>query len=157
MTAVYSPPASIANRSASDQTISTSTWTRISWDTVVNDDEGMLNLGSDATKFTIPAGFTKARFTLYVTWDSNSTGNRFLSIEKNDGGSEGAGTGIAVSMNAAQNESGHSLQTPWIEGLSTSNYFHAWVWQSSGGNLDVHGNAVGGFGGFSSMMAELAA
>jgi hypothetical protein len=148
-------PTTIVNRSASDQSISSSTWTRVSWDTVVNDDESMANLGSDATKLTIPAGYTKARFSAYVVWDNNGTGNRLVSLEKNDGGSEGGGTGIACTMNPSVNESGASLVTPWIEGLSTGDYFHLWVW--AGTSLDLHGNGELGFGGFTSLMAELAA
>jgi hypothetical protein len=154
---VFSPPATIVNRSSTNQSVANNTWVRVTWDTIVNDDEGLINLGTDATKLILPAGFTKVRFTAYTVWDNNSTGNRLMSIEKNDGNTQGGGTGIAALLVAAQGESGHSLTTPWIEGLSASDSFHLWVLQTSGGSLNLRGTTSASFGGFSSLMAELVA
>lgn len=149
-------PTTIVNRSASTLSVSNATWTRISWDTVVNDDLSMSDLGSDATKLTMPSGYTKARFSAFVTWTSSSDGIRLMSLEMNDGGTEGDGTGIAALLKEAVNESGASLVTPWIYDLDSSDYFHLWVYQSSGSSLNLRGSGEAAFGGVSSLMVELA-
>jgi len=154
----FTPPTTIVSRASGNQSVSNNTWVRVTWDTVVVDDESMANLGSDATKLIMPAGYTKVRFTVYVVWDNAAGGNRLISIEKNDGGTQGAGAGIACLIAPGENESGHSLTTPWITGLvAGTDYFNVWVLQSSGGAIGLHGDSEAGFGGPSSWMAELAA
>lgn len=146
-------PASVQITRATAQTYTTGTWTAASFSTVTFDDTGAAtNIGSTPTRIIIPTGYTKVRFTGYMCWANNSTGGRFMSIEKNSAGVEGAGLSIGVMINAARNESGNSLTTEWVTTVA-GDHFEMFMLQDSGGDLAT--KSAGVFGNSISFTAEL--
>lgn len=136
------------------QSISDSTWTRVVFDNEEVDEDGAGDLVGDAHRITVPGGFTQAMFTFYTAWANNSSGKRLVSVEKNGGGVEGAGTVVGAVFNTAVNETGVEVITKWLA-VTPGDYFEFWVWQDSGGARNLSGSAV--FGGPTYAMAEFKA
>lgn len=121
-------------RRTTDQTISNSTDTRVSFDTEDYDDSGFANLGANATRITIPSG-RDGRYEIggNVSFKTGGgAGSRALNLVMNGdyttvlGGSTCGGTANPVHLNAV-------IQLNLVAG----DYLELQVNQQSGGNLDI--------------------
>lgn len=126
------PHVSLTNSSA--QTISNSSATRVTaWDTETIDVGGLHDTGTDPSRITIPTG----QEGLYLVggtmwWASNSTGRRIMYFYKN--GSDAEIGGYAYSPSVAGDNRRSSTA---IFSLSAGDYVEMFVFQDSGGNLDL--------------------
>lgn len=133
--------------------VSNATWTVVPWDVEAFDDAAAHSTSSNTSRIVVPSGYTRARFTAYANWASNNTGARRISIERNAGGVQGAGSGDAASgLQAAQNESGRNADTGVLT-VTAGDYYEMFVQQESGGALNLIG-PLGSFGGRSYFQAE---
>lgn len=119
--------------------IANNTFAAQSWvaSDIVQDVLGAWASGSP-TRFTTPAGYTKARFTMQATWTSNSVGNRWAYAQANGSGSNLVMENVVPGVN----EGACAAQSVWITGLSpSSDYFEFFFAQNSGGALNLTGGA----------------
>lgn len=130
-------PLTIVSRAA-DQTISNGSWTAVSWDTKVQDDVGAFSSASP-TVLTVPDGYTRAKCVAYTVWNNNSTGQRFMRIDKAHAGSTAT---LKVLVLAAAFESGETIPTRWLS-VAPGDTLSVLVIQSSGANLGLAGTGDG--------------
>ena len=115
-----------------NQEIDNETWTNISFDTEDRDDAGFADLGTDATKITIPTGYGGTfRVNVYWNFEANATGQRQVKVYLN-----GGATNLVTEAHAAH-ALGFACTTTGEGGLSATNYIQVAVWQNSGGALDL--------------------
>ena len=121
---------------SAQQTIANVTFTNVNWDTESYDTNGFHDNSINNDRFTIPAGFGgKYLLTANATWVSNSVGERILVFTKN--GSQAGGWVRA--LNGSSEALGQS--TTFVLDLSPGDYVGVQVYQTSGGNLNLHESA----------------
>lgn len=113
--------------------------TIVSFDSVETNElgSGFSDLGTDATKITIPRK-GKYRVSAYQQWAPNNTGYRYLDIRLNGGnaiGTNGQTVVPATGVNTRMTVNSTVLT------LSEGDYLQMYVEQTSGGNLDLIVNA----------------
>ena len=128
----------LAYLNAASQAIADSTVTKINWDTQEYDTDGFFAPTSNS--FIIPAGFTglKARLSTRVTWEGNTTGNRTVTILKNNNILYPGCSPNAISEADGTETLGMAAQTGIII-LVDGDDFEVQVEQKSGGSLNVLG------------------
>lgn len=136
----YSPTLTIVKRAA-DQAITLNTWTAVSYDTTTIDTPGGFSSGTP-TRITVPAGYTKVRFTSYVVWQNSGSAQRLQQIEKN------GTTTLQFNAVSTQNETGSTMITPWLT-VTAGDYFRILV--NSGASINLSGT---GFAGPSLLQVE---
>lgn len=113
------------------QSIPNSSWTSLTFDTKVFDDVGAVDLATHNERMTVPAGVNRARYTLNMIWANNGGGIRYGQITNTNS------TWWFPSMMPANNESGATIVTPWMD-VSAGEAVYANVIQTSGGNLAIY-------------------
>ncbi len=117
-----------------NQTISDTTATAISFDTELFDTNALVNIGGNPTRITIATSGSYV-FGAHVLWD-NAAGRRFLYITKN-GSSELTGCDIHTSNEEAE------CSFSMTDYFTAGDYIELWAYQTTGGNLDVISNSSG--------------
>ena len=116
-----------------DQTISTATDTALTWQAEIFDTDAFHSTSSNTSRITIPAGKGgKYEFSFALRWSGNATGYRNVSFYVN--GSTGAIINRVINLNASDPIMNGSV----LLDLSAGDYFELYVYQNSGGNLDVN-------------------
>ncbi|AXQ69750.1 tail protein [Caulobacter phage CcrSC] len=131
------PPRTRLHRAAT-QTIPTTTWTAIQWDTEVEDAVNAYTSAAN-TRITVPAGVSKARVTGYLTWADNVAGATIgMALRRNgvETGSSG-GTPLAVSRTGIA-ESHLNMTSEWFS-VTPGDYYEVYALQSTGGNANING------------------
>jgi hypothetical protein len=125
---------------------SSGNWLAIPWSGTERADVAAWSAGN-ATRLTVPSGFTKARFSAYVVWANSVSGRRHFRIDKNGSATLQGFFG----PNAGSNEAGRDMQTRWLA-VTAGDYFEILAFQDTGGTLNVEGP---GFAGPSWFQVEL--
>ena len=94
---------------------------------------------TNTSRFTIPSGKDgKWLFTGIVTWGSNATGYREIKIRKNNT----ASTEVYNIMGPPSVAASPSMGVSYIADAVATDYFELYVKQTSGGSLNVEGDAT---------------
>jgi len=121
-------------------TISNTTFTALPMDSEIFDVGGYHSTSSNTSRITIPSG--KGGYYLvyvYLTVQSNSTGERLVKIYKNGAFVDANGDPkIAVSTNGRPAQSMTTIMS-----LSAADYIEVYVYHNSGGNLNYENNYFG--------------
>jgi len=128
-----------------DQTLTTSTFTAIAFGASSAEDydtDGIHDPATNNSRFTVPAGITKVRLTGKISFAANSTGQRFVDIQKN-GSSAYAGYASAEAGNAGATDATQMIVTTPVLVVVGGDYFELRGWQNSGGDLAAKGEAAG--------------
>lgn len=117
-------------------TVTTATWTLVTLDSERNDTDTLHSTASNTGRL------TAARDGLYLVvfngnFASNSTGFRGVQVRLNAAGNAASGTAIAVKSVAAVNGDRTGLNLVTLYQLSAGDYVESFVYQNSGGNLNL--------------------
>lgn len=118
-------------RLAVDQTLTTATTTPINWDTDVSDALGWHDTSTNKSRITV----TESGLYLVdavLSFNANTTGNRFIAIQVNGGAIPGRGS---VSTNTVSNTASCNLSQ--IIELVAGDYIEITGYQNSGGDLTI--------------------
>jgi hypothetical protein len=120
------------------QTISNNTATQITFDTETFDTDGFHSTVSNTSRITIPSGKGGYYlFNLTITYDNNTSGERQLTLIKN----QTDPSGIMFKMTQLVPLSGkNTYSRSFIVNASAGDYFEMETYQTSGGNRTVEGN-----------------
>jgi hypothetical protein len=131
--------------SVANQTISNSSFTALSFATsgppspsLTYDELGVFN-SATPTRLIVPPNIHKVQLDAYVLWDANPYGVRILRIYKN--GSPMPFLDERQSIIGGDNTA-NQIRTPGPINCVPGDYFEAYVWQNSGGNLNALNNYV---------------
>ncbi|MCZ7593713.1 MAG: hypothetical protein M5U16_01455 [Hyphomicrobium sp.] len=126
------------NRSTA-QSIPNSAWTVVNWTTEAFDNGAMADLGTQASRLTIPAG-QGGRYVVsaQVGYAANATNGRWVQLYKNGAGVSHSycNTPASASLGGAQ-----SVSCSWIVDVAAADYLELRTYQNSGGALDVQSGA----------------
>lgn len=127
------------------QTISTATWTDVTWNTEIFDTDAFHDNATNNSRITIPTGKGGYyRITVLAYWNAASaTGNRVVAIAKN-------GTRQATSELQGSSVSGPVNVRTQVLNLVAGDYLTMQVYQGSGGNMDIWKQDAPGSGGYQS-------
>lgn len=120
------------------QTISNSTFTALNWNSENIDTNAFHSTSVNTSRITIPTGYAgKYLLNAMVEWGASSTGRRITEFRKN-------GSGGTLNYVQPQPTSTSGLTVTWsgIADLIVGDYVEVWVWQTSGGNLDVNMSSI---------------
>ncbi|UTU10023.1 putative tail protein [Caulobacter phage RB23] len=123
---------------AAVQSIPTSTWTAVQWDTETEDAVNAFVSGAN-TRVTIPVGVKAARVTAYANWvTSVDAANVGMALRRNgvEIGSTG-GSPIAASR-PGQYQSHLNFTSEWFT-VTAGDYYEMFVFQNSGSSQDLNG------------------
>jgi uncharacterized protein YaiE (UPF0345 family) len=137
-------PLTTLTRNSTAQSIPNATWTAISYDTVVQDNPSAFSGGSP-TIITVPSGYTRVRVTSYVTWDNNSTGNRYHEIIYDS-------ATVRLDVRKARNETCNTISAMFV--VAATKTFQIQVHQTSGAALNLGGPNGSFFTGPSTLQLE---
>jgi hypothetical protein len=114
------------------QSIPTSTYPMVTWNTESYDTDGFHDTTTNTSRFTIPAGKAgKYLFVLKTTFNSsNNTGARILYFFKN-------GTEILESEFSLSTRGNLQMCLTSVQSAAVADYFEMGVFQSSGGAIDL--------------------
>ena len=115
----------------SNQTIADNTVTDVIWTTEVFDDATLWTAGTP-TRFTIPAGFTRAALQFSLEWASAPVSNSYVKILKN--GAATAGLPMISFSNIRRGSAPSAMVA-----VTAGDYFTLQVYQNIGSALDVTG------------------
>jgi len=123
---------------STDSTISTGTWTVVSWNTDDINTDGMHSTTTNNTRLT--AAITgKYYYTFNAFFGGSNVGTRYVAVDKNAGGALFGSTTPIHSFQGGfvANSLGYAagLVISDTVSLSAGDYIEAFVWQDSGGNL----------------------
>lgn len=123
-----------------NQTISNSTATALSFDAELFDTDGFHDNSTNPTRMTIPAGLG-GKYLLWseAEWTGNTTGERLSYFQKN-----GVATAFGLVRETPGNTSDHDISMSYIMDLSAGDYVEAIYQQSSGGNLAIQTRSSAG-------------
>lgn len=128
-------PYSVVYTSAA-QTISTSTFTAVGFDAEISDDYAMHDNVTNNSRLTIPTGEDGLYLVVFkLEWASNSSGDRITRLYVNGSGNNYAYTRIPPS---ASSFTAYTVSA--VLPLSAGDYVQQYVWQNSGGDLDITAN-----------------
>jgi len=127
---------SCTNTAGTTQSISTATWTAITFNAEDFDTDSFHSTSSSTSRITIPAGKAgKYLLTSHVYLDSSSgTGRRFGSFYKNGAEAQVARVEVAVSTGTYI-----GMVNTIILNLAVADYVEVYFYQSSGGTLSTAG------------------
>ena len=120
---------------STDQIVSASTWTTLSWDQHSIDDASVYDSGN-TSRAIVPAGVTRARVQAFLSWDPNNSNIRHHEIRKNAGGRESSGVAVTASVIMAGDQASTNMDSGWIE-VTPGDYFEVFVYQNSGDTRSV--------------------
>ncbi len=127
-------PNLVVTRRSSTQTISNGAWTAVQWNDDVYDGSGLHSTSSNSDIVYIKSpGFY--RVDLNALFDANATGGRLARIHVN--GSEIDGTTVRSQPASGQSA---SVTTSCVRFFNTGDQVQAFVYQNSGGDLDLVAN-----------------
>jgi len=130
------------------QSISTSTYTNVTFNTENIDTNGFHSTSTNTDRITIPTGFAgKYRFTAQVRFDSNATGYRRMDIEI-------SGSSVTNAIASPVSGAGTSFTTTGIYNCAVGDIITLAVFQSSGGSLDLTSGSTGSAQGATVFSAE---
>ena len=118
---------------STDQSITTSTNTYLSFDSEVYDTNNFHETSTNNSRITIPKGISVVEVFCAVRWAANSTGFRVVELAKNNDASE---RGCPRHLISASNDTSTSMSSAPLY-VSENDYFEVQVYQSSGSNLNV--------------------
>ena len=127
-------------KKTADQTLTTSTYTVLSWDSENFDTDTMHNNVTNNTRITIPSG--KTGYYLLsgsISFGSNGAGNRIVRAYKN-----GADFRWLAAMDAAATGNFTVVSFSQTISLTAADYLEIYAFQSSGGDLNVNADAEAG-------------
>lgn len=116
-------------RKTASQSVPNTTVTAVTFDDEYMDDAGAHDTTVNNTRFTIPAGYTRAKMKGQLAWQTNSTGNRQASIRKN------AASDVSVYITPVL-ATRISVETP-LMAVSAGEYFELYAYQDSGVALNL--------------------
>lgn len=124
-----------------NQSIGNNVATVLNFNTEYYDDAPLHEGVTNPSRMTIPAGYSRAKFTAQVTFGASAVGDRRIELLKNNS--------ILFAGRVAQDvpaaNTGNtilSFESPWL-GVTSGDYFEVRALQDSGGALDVLGVATG--------------
>ncbi len=132
----------------SNQSVTTATNHIITWDTVLNDEGGWVNLGADDEVFTVPVGLgiTHVRLLAFVMWAASASANRRLVQFRRNGST--LDLYGAIIRNAILKDDGggppHQHVISPIVSANPGDTFSVLVWHDHGSDLTIQpstGNA----------------
>lgn len=120
--------------------ISDSVQTVLGWESEVYDTDGFADLGTEATRLTVPSGqgITRVQVLCGIQWAPSSSGDRWVEILKN--GVEVNGLPSYLGPTDGNNRSRVALASAPIA-VNDGDHFECRVWQNAGGSLDVESAA----------------
>jgi len=122
------------------QTITTGTWTTVTWDTTAVIDEVGAFSGASPTLITVPSGYTKCRISIRTVWQNDASVFRYAQVQCSQ-------SGIALpimTVHSQTNEAGNHAISKWVTGLSAGSTFLLQVLHNKGSNSTF--SPTGGFG-----------
>lgn len=121
---------------STDLTISNTTWTVVTWDTESFDTDGLHSTSSNTSRLTIALAGKYLTACTYA-YEASTVGSRWISIEKNSNGTQGAGTILCiVDVQAVTDSTFGTLGVAFtIDNLAANDVLEVFTWQDSGGNL----------------------
>lgn len=130
---------------SSVQTITTATWTLLTWNAedwdLVRGTAGTQHDTSSTTARLFARQDGKYQVTLFTSWAANTTGIRVGVIQKNSEALPAtANTGVyqgGYAISAPSTSVTTTISAPALVQLNTGDYVAAVVFQNSGGNLDI--------------------
>ncbi len=119
-----------------DQAISNATFNMLTWDVEEYDTDSIHSNVTNNSRLTVPAGVTRVKVICHIDWDGNTSGDRIIDIRRNGNtsGTVGVGGNIIPSTNFGDLE--HHATTATLTVVS-GDYFEVFVFQTSGGSVDV--------------------
>ena len=137
---LISPPRCKLYRTA-NVSIATGTWTAVSWNAETFDTDTMHDNTTNAQRITFTTAGTY-QITLNAMWASNTSGARYLAIEKNGGTTQGSGTDVVTSFATAPIGTTHNgINVNVMATFAANDYIIAFVNQTSGGALNLSGTS----------------
>jgi len=124
--------ASSVIRLGANQVIQTSTFTEVIWG-LIHYQDLIVWRASAPTRITIPVGYTHALLTADVSWDTNTTNDRFHTFLKNGAAFDG---GPAQFYAGSQQERTRCFMSSFVE-VTAGDYFEVQVWQNSGTDREI--------------------
>jgi hypothetical protein len=121
-----------------DQSIPTNSWTAVTFQSESYDDFGMWS-SANSERLTVPYGVSRVRLTANIAFESNSSGYRYIAIERNNG------ERVASQLQVATLNSQINLCSSPIN-VSENDYFIVYAEQNTGGNLNVLVSSETSFG-----------
>ena len=122
------------------QTISNTTFTKITWDSEDFDTDSAFELANE--KFVVPAGEAgKYYFSAWITGDTNINYDRFhTAIYVNGSQPTFAGSGSRYLNHGVPNVAGgsYSYNINFIYDADAADYFEVFLYQDSGGNITTN-------------------
>lgn len=133
--AVWNNQPYCVTRNSTTQSLTTATMTPVVCDTDDDDGQAMHSTSSNTSRIVAPAnGFYIGTAT--VSFASNATGVRILTLRKNSGGVGTAGTQLGyVELSAAS--AIHYMQVTGLIYLGATDYLELFAYQNSGGALNA--------------------
>jgi hypothetical protein len=114
------------------QSIATATYALVTWDTESFDSDGFHSTSTNTSRLTIPTGKAgKYLFNLKTVFNStNNTGDRILYFFKNGSEVNESPFGLSTRMNL-------QMSLTSIQDASVGDYFEMYVFQTSGGSINL--------------------
>lgn len=134
------PPRLRVYRSA-DLSVSTSTWTQVTFDSESWDNDAMHSTSSNTARL---IAVTAGRYLITVNayFAGNATGTRILNLTANGAGTVSSSAGPLTNGAYAAANNTNQLCSATVEWSASANdYVELFVWQSSGGSLNLIGGA----------------
>lgn len=123
-----------------DQAIATSSWEGIAFNAADEyDTDSYHDPATNNGRITFPADGYYTGF-VQVTWEQNNTGRRLVDIRLNDSSTDAtAGSSVGLTTYEAGSNTVSRQQCSFEGYFSAGDYVKAFVWQNSGGSLDIYG------------------
>ena len=135
---LISPPRVKVYKTA-NQSIGSSGWACLTWDAEAFDTDTMHSNVTANSRITFTTAGTYL-ITLNCFWANNATGLRNHKIELNGTTTEGSGTDMIEPFAIAPVAATHSgANISFIQTFAANDYINAFVWQNSGGALNLAG------------------
>lgn len=123
------------------------TATLVTWDTEDFDDDNAHDNAVNPSRITVPAGRTRGRFRATISFALNTTGTRYLQLERNSAGTPTAANQVIYKGAGAGTTGGAAdygtldLDTGWIP-VTASDHYEIIAVQTSGGALNLIGGTL---------------
>jgi hypothetical protein len=144
-------PSLLVSRSNS-QSINNASWTPVTWNTTYYDSDAM-HPGNSDTVTVVTAGIYDIR--AVAMWTANVTGGRGISVDHNNPGTTVIARGGALSSGSSPGEGDENtittVQTATMRALAVGDTIKVFVWQESGGALNLLGDATANLWSFLSV------
>lgn len=122
-------------RQSTVQTISSSTWTAITFGAEDHDTHGMHSTLSNTSRFTVPSGYDGIyEMSGGVSWAASATGQRWCRWALNGTEIDGSGNNIDATSSGQTLSDARTITYSLVAG----DYIELQAFQTSGGNLDTY-------------------